>query len=288
MSQEIVECFSISKVDRDKSSCIKLTCADRFYLAEENRKQCIALQFNHLLDPVLLTEALYQAIEEYPTVGSRVIVQLEEEYFQIHAEDVKIFQVSVDPAIIRDVNEWTPAFQRFSQQVFADYKPLFQAYLLRSSQEPCGCILMVGFEHCLGDGASYAMFTECWSKHYSKLAPEPIPSDTYEILVDSLTASLHQGPIPLGPFRYTFSPETIAKLKADAAQARAADRDCAADAAWQPSANDVLLAHVACALAPLRRASCGAAEEKARVLVLADCRGRTWSEDRFGNAVRQS
>jgi hypothetical protein len=284
---EVIECFSISKDQEDKTSCLKLSCADKFYLAEENRKQCIALQFSHRLDPVRLTEALFQAVESFPTVGSRIIMHNEEEYFQIHGEDIKIFQVDVEHKVLLDVDEWTPAFQRFSRQVFADSKPLFQSFLVRSNQEPSNCLLMCGFEHCLGDGASYAMFLRAWSEQYSKLVPETAPHDSVPAAASCNLRAGGSGlsSAPLGPSRYTFSPESIAKLKSEAAQSHT-QHNPPADDAWQPSANDVLLAHMACALAPLRRTTCGPEEDCARVLVLADCRGRTWEKDRFGNAVR--
>jgi hypothetical protein len=174
--------------------------------------------------------------------------------------------------------EWCHAFQTLSNQIDEQHEPLFLAFLLRCEDESQGCVLISGFEHALGDAASYALFVKAWSDKYEHLnnrlrkiqpVPRTIPHGAYH-------DSAMDIPCPAGslmPRRYILTPAALASFKAQLGSTGST-----------LSSNDILMAQCACALAPHRRPLAPHGAE-ARVSMLIDRRGRGWDADRFGNGV---
>ena len=175
---------SVSAVDR----YIRLSSSDLYYFEHPHRRQCIALEYSKVLDPVLLCQSLDCTITTFPKVGSRVVPFDGFQQFHLESEQIKLRVVTVGPDIISSMYAWCHAFQTLSSQAAGAEKPLFLAYLLRCKDEAHGCVLMAGFEHALGDAASYALFLEAWSDQYERLqqrlgaippAPRGFPPGTF-------------------------------------------------------------------------------------------------------------
>ena len=184
--------------------------------------------------------------------------------------------------------EWCHAFQILSNQADGADKPLFMAFLLRCEDESHGCVLMTGFEHALGDAASYALFLKAWSQKYENLndrlrsvqpVPQTIPHGTYQDSAVDIACPASG----LMPRRYILTAAALASFKA---QLGSSSSDL--------TSNDILMAQCACALAPHRRPPPAAPGEapaavgggaEARISMLVDCRGRGWDAGRFGNGV---
>ncbi len=144
IAREVIERFTIAKPDIEEVSYLELTCADSHYLGGRSAIQCIALQYSTELVPEVLVEALFYTIQKFPRVGSCVVVRNDVDHFQLHAEDINLYQIKVHPTVVLDVDEWAPAFQRIRRTIPRDNKPIFDAFLFRSYDEPCGCVLMAG------------------------------------------------------------------------------------------------------------------------------------------------
>ena len=140
----MIECFTIAKPDIGAISYFELSRADAHQIGGNSAIQCIALQYPTELVPELLVDALFNTIETFPTVGSCLVVQNDAVCFQLHSENINLYQISVHPTVILDVDEWAPAFQRIRKTIPRDNKPIFDAFLFRSYDEPCGCVLMAG------------------------------------------------------------------------------------------------------------------------------------------------
>ena len=140
------------------------------------RHQCIVLQLGHVLDPVLLVRSLHHASKIYPKVASR-IVPLEDgrPHFHLETERMRVRMVMVEAHVLSDPYHWAYAHETLLHAVSPaqetrrpngggggqdDRHPLFHAFLLRAHDSACGCVLVVGFEHTLGDAASYGLFLQ--------------------------------------------------------------------------------------------------------------------------------
>ena len=131
--------------------------------------------------------------------------------------------IIVKPEYLTDMHEWRRLFFYLSDRADQDHKALLQAYLLRCTDERHGCVLIVGFEHCLGDAASYAMFIAAWSDFYRaelQAAPQlppaaDIPPGVFsdDDVGDRLSAAAGDG-CP-APRRYCLSADLLASLKED-------------------------------------------------------------------------
>jgi hypothetical protein len=170
IAREVIERFTIPKPDIEEISYHELSCADSHYLGGSSAIQCIALQYSTELVPAVLVEALFYTIQKFPTVGSCLVVRNENNFFQLHAEDINLYQIKVHPSLILDVDEWAPAFQRIRKTIPRDNKPIFDAFLFRSYDEPCGCVLMAGDCHLPSP-------PNCKTHHFSQRlrAPPPPP-----------------------------------------------------------------------------------------------------------------
>jgi len=155
----------------------------------------------------------------------------------------------------------------------SDASPLFQAVMLVSNDLSEGCILIAGFEHVLGDATSYSMFLRTWS-------------EKYEACLHAHRDQLSPAVLPAVEFQMPFTRREIRSLRrffAFSAEGIGSLKDSSMDGC---TTNDILMAQCACALAPIRLANMRLAAEAAgaaRILVMADRRGRGISSDSWGN-----
>ena len=156
-----------------------------------------------------------------------------------------------------------------------DATPLFEASMLVSDDLSAGCVLIVGFQHVLGDAACYSMFLRTWSEmyeanlraHLGKLPAMTFPTVEFQL------------PMPRRQSRalrrfFSFSAEGMGSLKCSVPDG------C--------TTNDLLMAQAACAFAPARLAVMGQTAEQAgaaRIVIMADRRGRGLAIDTWGNYV---
>ena len=164
--EECMWCFTVPLVPSKVNRFIDLSSTDQYYFDHPHRRQCIALRFAHMLDPTLLIRCLHAAIEKFPKVGSRVVSYEGRLKFQLETEQTKLRLIIVQPKFIEDIFDWRRIFFLFSDRADQGHKSLFHAFLMRAPDASHGCVLMAGFEHCLGDAASYAMFIAAWSDAY--------------------------------------------------------------------------------------------------------------------------
>ncbi len=163
--------------------------------------------------------------------------------FHLETEQTKLRLVMVKREFLTDIHEWRRLFFYFSDRADQDHKSLLQAYLLRCTDERHGCVLIVGFEHCLGDAATYAMFIAAWSDIYREqlqATPQLPPSTDIPPGVFSddgvgerLSATSSDG--HPAPRRFCLPAELLASLK-DEMRRRSGEESL--------SVNDVLMAQV--------------------------------------------
>lgn len=240
-SEEYLWCFSVPPTSSEVHRFIDLSSTDQYYFDHPHRRQCIALRFSHVLDPTLLIRCLHTAIQRFPKVGSRVVSYDGRHRFLLESEQTKLRLIIVRPEFLANVHEWRRLFYFFSDHLDREHKSVFHAFLMRSHDESHGCVLFAGFEHCLGDAASYAMFIACWSDVYQELIAQfsvnyEIPPGMYLSTTDgdygdNLDATLSRPE----PRRYELPSALLAELKADMRR-RSGDPNL--------SMNDVLMAQV--------------------------------------------
>jgi hypothetical protein len=156
-----------------------------------------------------------------------------------------------------------------------DATPLFEASMLVSDDLSAGCVLIVGFQHVLGDAACYSMFLRTWSEMYEANLHAhlgKLPALTFPTVEFQLPMARRQSRA-LRRF-FSFSAEGISSLKSSVPDG------C--------TTNDLLMAQAACAFAPARLAAMGQTAEQAgaaRIVIMADRRGRGLAIDIWGNHV---
>ena len=154
-----------------------------------------------------------------------------------------------------------------------DATPLFEASMLVSDDLSAGCVLIVGFQHVLGDAACYSMFLRTWSEMYEANLHAhlgKLPALTFPTVEFQLPMARRQSRA-LRRF-FSFSAEGISSLKSSVPDG------C--------TTNDLLMAQAACAFAPARLAAMGQTAEQAgaaRIVIMADRRGRGLPIDTWGN-----
>ena len=222
--EEYMWCFSVPIASSEVNRFIDLSSTDQYYLDHPHRRQCVALRFLHLIDPLLLVRGLHAAIQQFPKVGSRVVIYDGSRRFHLENEQTKLRVVMVSPDFLTDIFEWRRLFYLFSDRLDRQHKPLFQAFLMRSRDESLGCVLFAGFEHCLGDAASYAMFIACWSEEYQQQLTRHAANTALTQLPPDIYASPDEGDYGDGPQtnhdrpeprRYELSAELLSTMKAE-------------------------------------------------------------------------
>jgi hypothetical protein len=149
-----------------------LTAEDLHYAESNYRTQRIALRFAHICDPILATQALHLAIADYPKVGSRLIMYEDVPKFHLASAEIGLMVVAVEARVLMNgcLAEWDHVCQTMSpikkMGFKADATALFEAFLLVSHNPACGCVLVAGFQHVLGDATSYSLFLRRWSEIY--------------------------------------------------------------------------------------------------------------------------
>jgi hypothetical protein len=218
---ECMWCYSVPLASLDVSRLIELSSTDKYYFDHPHRRQSIALSFGHMLDPTILCRSLDATIQRFPKVGSRIVQYEGKLRFHLDTEQTKLRLIIVKQDYLTDIHEWRRLFFYLSDRPDQDHKALLQAYLLRCADERHGCVLIVGFEHCLGDAASYAMFIAAWSDLYREQlqrAPQPSPSTDLPPGVfsdDEVGERLSAAPSAgrPAPRRFHLSAELLASLK---------------------------------------------------------------------------
>ena len=222
-SKEYMWLYSVPMTVLDFDKFIDLSSLDQYYFDHPHRRQCIALRFSHILDPTILTRSLHYAIEMFPKVGSRTELFEGSRCFHLNTEQTKLKLVNVKPEFLTNISDLWRICSFFCANQDKEHRPLFQAYLFRCSDESHGCVLIAGFEHSLGDAASYAMFISAWSIIYSeKIQASSGLSTMAEFPPDVFTseeAGASGQALPSDgrpePLRYQFSESMLASLKAE-------------------------------------------------------------------------
>ena len=274
---------------------IQLDTDDLHFFTHPHKMQCIALQFSIVLDPVLLCQSLESTIALYPQVGSKIVSFHGAIQFHLDLEATRLRLVVVSPTVILSSADWDHVFKTLRMRAAESGKPrpLFQPLLLRCADPSHGSVLIAGFEHALGDAASYALFLAAWSNEYERLAhcttlfrsiPQGFPGGMFK--ADAAAVPAVPGPTDLGVRmrRFILSPAMLAAFRSQLGASGAG-----------LTTNDILLAQCACALAPHRQpgAAAPAGDARpgdapagdARIGLLVDRRGRSWEVGRFGNGV---
>jgi hypothetical protein len=243
-SEEFMWCFSVPPASSDVNRFIDLSSTDQYYLDHPHRRQCVALRLMHILDPTVLIRCLHIAIQRFPKVGSRVVSYDGRRRFLLESEQTKLRLLIVRPDFLTSAYEWRRLFYFFSDRLDQEHKSVFHAFLMRSRDESLGCVLFAGFEHCLGDAASYAMFIASWSdiyqeqisQHAINLALADIPPGMFLSTTEGdYGDDLHTDHCRPKSLRYELSSALLADLKADMRR-RSGDPHL--------SINDVLMAQV--------------------------------------------
>ena len=165
-TKEYMWCYSVPLSVLDVDRYIDLSSTDQYYFDHPHRRQCIALSFAHVLEPTILCRSLHAAVQRFPKVGSRAVMFEGHHRFHLETEQTKLRLVNVKPEFLTNICELWRICSFFCDNQDKKHRPLFQAYLMRCSDESRGCVLIAGFEHALGDAASYAMFIAAWSALY--------------------------------------------------------------------------------------------------------------------------
>jgi len=233
----------------------------------------------------LLMQSLRSALGAYPRVGSQLKLYYGKPAYHLRSGqiDVHVIKVGRDvlsqsPCTWLHVCEKTmPPRTAAGQNCGPDASPLFEAVMLVSDVLSAGCVLIVGFQHSLGDAASYSMFLLTWSNMYTanlrthrcKLSATSFP--TVELQLPPMVPQQNSAIRRL----FTFSAEGADSLK------MRVPAGC--------TTNDALMAQVACVLGHIRfgaDAAMGMAAEQAgaaRIAIMADRRGRGLPIDTWGN-----
>ena len=225
-------------------------------------------------------QSLRSALEKHPRVGSRLEMHDGKPTFHLESGQIDIHLIKVG----RDVLSQSPStWLHVCEKTMPPHKggygpdatPLFEASMLVSDDLSAGCVLIVGFQHVLGDAACYSMFLRTWSEMYEanlhanlgKLPALTLPPVEFQLpMARRQSRALRRF--------FSFSAKGISSLKSSVPDG------C--------TTNDILIAQAACAFAPTRLAAMGQTAEQAgaaRIVIMADRRGRGLPIDIWGNHV---
>jgi hypothetical protein len=227
---------------------------------------------------VCALQSLRAALQVHPRVGSRLELYYDKPTFHLQAGAVDVHVIKVGSHVMKQSPDtWLQVCEKSmppqNPGYGSDASPLFQAVMLVSNDLSEGCILIAGFEHVLGDATSYSMFLRTWS-------------EKYEACLHAHRDQLSPAVLPAVEFQMPFTRREIRSLRrffAFSAEGIGSLKDSSMDGC---TTNDILMAQCACALAPIRLANMRLAAEAAgaaRILVMADRRGRGISSDSWGN-----
>jgi hypothetical protein len=219
-SKEYMWCYSVPLSVLDVDRYIDLSSTDQYYFDHPHRRQCIALSFAHQLEPTILCRSLHAAVQRFPKVGSRAVLFEGLHRFHLETEQTKLRLVNVKPEILTNICELWRICSFLCDKQDKGHRPLFQAYLMRCADESRGCVLIAGFEHALGDAASYAMFIAAWSALYKEQRhASAVPTATIDLPPDMFTSSDAGNPgkaLPSDrpePRRYQLTAQLLASFK---------------------------------------------------------------------------
>ena len=152
-----------AQIDAKRNHLVRLSASDAFFLDRPHKMQCIALQYPTVLDPVYLCQSLDDVVTNlFPAVGSHIVSTDGVRYYQLRCEPSRVRLVLVSPQALANPREWHGAFLALQPPVGDTPAPLFRAVLLRCADAAHGSVLLAGFAHVLGDGASYALLLSAW------------------------------------------------------------------------------------------------------------------------------
>ena len=163
-------CYVVPQTESTIERFVELSSSDRYYYENPHRRQFIALKFLHLIDPTLLCQSLFRLADLYPKINSRICVFEGRPHFNLQKDAIKVRLISIEPQVLLDVYEIRRACFHLSDQLDKQgNKSMLYVFLLRSSDPHLGCILAAGFDHSLGDAASYSMFLHALSEDYANV-----------------------------------------------------------------------------------------------------------------------
>eukprot|EP00802_Teleaulax_amphioxeia_P006620 Tamp_06624.p1 GENE.Tamp_06624~~Tamp_06624.p1 ORF type:complete len:777 (-),score=121.62 Tamp_06624:335-2605(-) len=260
----------------------ELAAGDKFYAENSYLVQRIALRFEHVLDPVLVSQALRSAMAEHPLAGSRLVRHEGHACFHLDAAEINVHVVNVAPRMLRagaaeellHVCEeitapggpkgcWMPIVDQFK------LPNLIEAYLLVSADSTAGCALVAGFQHVIGDASCYGIFLRTWSEKYELvlehklrelLQPGEVSQGTErrEERIKFLQAHLGKLPAPALPTGQFAVPSQSREPKKSLRRLLHFSAKGLESLKGQVgvgeglSTNDILMAQFACAIAPFR------------------------------------
>jgi len=225
-------------------------------------------------------QSLRSALEKHPRVGSRLELHNGKTTFHLESGQIDIHLIKVGRDVLsQSPSNWLHVCEKTMPPQKGGYgldaTPLFEASMLVSDDLSAGCVLIVGFQHVLGDAACYSMFLRTWSEMYEANLHAhlgKLPALTFPTVEFQLPMARRQSRA-LRRF-FSFSAEGISSLKSSVPDG------C--------TTNDLLMAQAACAFAPARLAAMGQTAEQAgaaRIVIMADRRGRGLAIDIWGNHV---
>ena len=260
----------------------ELADGDIPYAQQSYLVQRVALRFSHVLDPVLVAQAVRSALEEYPLAGSRLVKHEGGTYFHLKSAEINVHVVNVPPRLLRSgaASEWlhvceematpggpkgcfVPIVDQFALQYLSEF------YLLVSADSTAGCVIIGGFQHVIGDATCYGLFLRAWSEKYE----QGLERKLRELLLTGgasngaeggegrrqfIQAHLHRLPepvLPVGEFKVPL-PKRVPKqsirrlLRFSPKGLESLKAQVSTDAGF--STNDILMAQFACAIAPFR------------------------------------
>ena len=260
----------------------ELADGDVHYAKQSYLVQRIALRFSHVLDPVLVAQAVRSALEEYPLAGSRLVKHEGGTYFHLKSAEINVHVVNVPPRLLRSgaASEWlhvceemvtpggpkgcfVPVVDQFTLQNLCEF------YLLVSADSTAGCVIIGGFQHVIGDATCYGLFLRAWSEKYEQglerklreLLQTGEASNGAEGGLDRrqfIQAHMHRLPepvLPVGEFKVPL-PKRVPKqsirrlLRFSPKGLESLKAQVGIDTRF--STNDILIAQFACAIAPFR------------------------------------
>lgn len=242
----------------------------------------VLLLLNFSVAVVPRVQSLRSTLGAYPRVGSQLKLYYGKPAFHLRSGQIDVHVIKVGREILsQSPSTWLhvcektmPPRTAAGQNCGPEASPLFEAVMLVSDVLSAGCVLIVGFQHSLGDAASYSMFLLTWSNMYAanlrahrcKLSAASFPTVKLQLppMVPQQSRTVRRF--------FTFSAEGADSLK------RASQAGC--------TTNDALMAQVACVLGHIRFAAMGMAAEQAgaaRIAIMADRRGRGLPINTWGN-----
>ena len=210
--------YSTNAEVKNSNSLIELTTVDQYFHNRQHQRQFIAFRLKDVLNPSVLCSSMHVAANIYPKVTSRIVSHFGKQYFHVGQVPPKVELIMVEPKFFSDIYAWKDACFQISEMTKHAHNNFVQAYLFRSHDPRFGCVLATGFDHSIGDAASYCMFLSAWSKAYSAellrashlmAPPQLLPSGIFNAGMDSSDLRWIHGK----GRRYWFSAALLAEMK---------------------------------------------------------------------------